>query len=54
MFKIELLGEFPYSDALFYLLLVICCALIVLFPILATMHRALFNAYYRLVKPTDK
>lgn len=54
VFKIELLGEFPYSDALFYLLLVICCALIVLFPILATMHRALFNAYYRLVKPTDK
>lgn len=47
VFKIQLLGKFPYSDALFYLLLVVCCALIVLFPILAAVHCRLFNAYYR-------
>lgn len=49
VFKTELFGEVPYSDAVFYPVLIGCGLTIVAFPILGSVHQTCFNVYYRFV-----
>ena len=49
VFKAELLGVLPYSDEVFYPILIGCAIAIILFPFIGPLHQSLFNIYYRFV-----
>ena len=49
VFKAELLGVLPYSDEVFYPILIGCAIAIILFPFIGSIHQSLFNIYYRFV-----
>lgn len=47
--RIELFGAVPYSDSVFYALLMFCAVIFLLFPVLGSIHQTCFNVYYRYV-----
>ena len=52
VFKADLFGVFPYSDAVFYPILIGCAIAVILFPFIGSIHQSLFNIYYRFVSIT--
>ena len=52
VFKAELFGVLPYSDEVFYPILIGCVIAIILFPFIGSIHQSLFNIYYRFVSIT--
>ena len=53
VFKGDLFGVFPYSDAVFYPILIGCAIVGTLFPVIGSIHQSLFNIYYRFVSITQ-
>ena len=53
IFKADLFGVFPYSDAVFYPILIGCAIAGILFPVIGSIHQSLFNIYYRFVSITQ-
>jgi len=49
VFKTDLFGALPYSDEVFYPILIGCAIAIILFPFIGPLHQSLFNIYYRFV-----
>lgn len=49
VFKIELFGALPYSDDVFYPILIGCALAIIFFPVIGSLHQSAFNVYYRFV-----
>ena len=49
VFKAELFGLLPYSDEVFYPILIGCAIAIILFTIIGPIHQSAFNIYYRFV-----
>ena len=49
VFKAELFGVLPYSDEVFYPILIGCAIAIILFPFIGPLHQSVFNIYYRFV-----
>ena len=49
VFKADLFGVLPYSDEVFYPILIGCAIAIILFPIIGPFHQSAFNIYYRFV-----
>ena len=49
VFKAELFGVLPYSDEVFYPILIGCAIAIILFTIIGPIHQSAFNIYYRFV-----
>ena len=49
VFKTELFGKVPYSDAVFHVVLTVFAVTWWLFPVLASTHQTCFNVYYRFV-----
>ena len=49
VFKTDLVGLLPYSDEVFYPILIGCAIAIILFPFFGPLHQSLFNIYYRFV-----
>ncbi|XP_015747360.1 PREDICTED: uncharacterized protein LOC107327124 [Acropora digitifera] len=47
VFKADLFGVFPYSDEVFYPVLIGCAIAGILFPVIGSIHQSLFNIYYR-------
>lgn len=47
VFKTELFGAVPYSDHVFYPILIGCAIAVILFPLIGQLHQAAFNVYYR-------
>ena len=52
VFKAELFGVLPYSDEVFYPILIGCAITIVLFPFIGPIHQSFFNICYRFVPIT--
>ena len=52
VFKTELFGMVPYSDAVFHVVLTVFAVTWWLFPVLASIHQTCFNVYYRFVNPS--
>lgn len=49
VFKGDLFGVLPYSDEVFYPILIGCAFAIILFPFIGSVHQSAFNIYYRFV-----
>ena len=49
VFKADLFGVLPYSDEVFYPILIGCAFAIILFPFIGSVHQSVFNIYYRFV-----
>lgn len=49
VFKTEWFGALPYSDDVFYAILMGCAIAIILFPFIGALHQSLFNIFYRFV-----
>ena len=49
VFKGDLFGVLPYSDEVFYPILIGCAISIILFPFIGPLHQSVFNIYYRFV-----
>lgn len=47
VFKADLFGVLPYSDEVFYPILIGCAIAIILFPFIGPLHQSAFNIYYR-------
>lgn len=47
VFKGDLFGVLPYSDEVFYPILIGCAIAIILFPFIGPLHQSVFNIYYR-------
>ncbi|XP_078351132.1 uncharacterized protein LOC144635894 [Oculina patagonica] len=47
VFKTKLMHKVPYSDEVFYPVLMGCALAFILFPFMGSLHQSLFNAYYR-------
>ena len=52
VFKGDLFGVLPYSDEVFYPILIGCAIVGILFPVIGSIHQSLFNIYYRFVSIT--
>ena len=53
VFKGDLFGVLPYSDEVFYPILIGCAIAGMLFPVIGSIHQSLFNIYYRFVSITQ-
>lgn len=49
VFKTEWFGALPYSDDVFYPILMGCAIAIIFFPLIGSLHQSLFNIFYRFV-----
>lgn len=49
VFKINLMGNVPYSDEVFYPALMMCALAFIFFPYIRSLQQSLFHVYYRFV-----